>query len=722
MGSTTFNKSRVPVEAAQASSSFESRPWWLCWEVYVFLGIAALLRLYGLQTTEFDGDQVMIYRMAYDALHHGWLVATSNGASINILNPPGVEYILMLPALFGASVVWAAAMVAVLATAGVLLTYLFTRRYYGRMAALFTALLYAVAVLPVFYSRFVWQQNLLLFFVPLFIITLFQGVVSRRQGWFAPALALLGLLIQLHGSGILLSFALLAAWVLAPGTVRWRDIALGVLLVLMLYASYIWWEVSSNFSDVAILRSQLGHSGNLDDRALQVYQQFLGAYPDPFNNGPLNANELFTRVAPFVGWVLYVMIGLLCLALCLLVRDIAVRHGQDRAVRSSLVGRVYRWLSALRADPHRCGLLLLLAWQILPLLSLVHHPIELRSFYLIVLMPGPFILIGILLGRGVEWLQARGHRWMVARVALYALVVALVVAQCASSAAMVLDHTLANYQDTQLSKPYYNDWNSLYNAITQADSLAQSHHLRAVYVLSDANSIGIYTYFAEHIMHTPTLVFGGDCAVIPGMDTGPVAVLVTAHNPTGLALLEQFATTKLVSQPPRLGGGPFWLFIVQPQAARHAPLATFPGNVALQAAQSANIDGNQWIVTRWSLLRSTLPAPRVTYTYDATDLNLSAKQAIGRPGVNEQDIVHQLCEATSWHAGDQLLLGFQVLPGTTMPSSLSLAISASQTQPVMPSLPLPGGGHLLGETADYAYLFSILRDERGQQQVTVRLS
>jgi 4-amino-4-deoxy-L-arabinose transferase-like glycosyltransferase len=720
MGSATSHKPRVSVKADQASP-FEDRPWWLCWEIYAFLGIAALLRLYGLQTTEFDGDQVLIYRMAYDALHHGWLVATSNGASIHILNPPGVEYILMLPALFGTSVVWAAAMVAVLAIAGVLLTYLFTRRYYGRLTALFTTLLYAAAVLPVFYARFVWQQNLLLFFVPLFIITLFQGVVARRQGWFAPALALFGLLVQLHGSSILLIFALLAAWILAPGAVRWRDIGLGTLLLLVLYAPYIWWEISSNFSDVAILRSQLGHAGNLDAQALLVYQQFLGAYPDPFND-PVATNALFTRIAPFVGWVMYVMTGLLCLAFCLVVRAVAITRGQGKAVRLSLPGHIRRWWNALRADPYRCGLLLLLVWQVAPLLSLLHHSLHLRSFYLLILMPGPFILIGIALKRGVEWLQPREQRWRVARVALYTLVTALVVAQCASSAAMVLDRSLGNFQDTQLSAPYYNDWNSLHNAFTQADSLAQSHHLRAVYVLSDAASIGVYTYFAEHTMHTPTTVFGGDCAVVPGVNTGPVAVLVTAHNPVGLALLEQFTTAKLVSKPPRLGGEPFWLFIVQPQAARSAPLVTFLGDMALQTAQSANIGGNQWIVTRWSILNSTLPAPRLTYTYDVTDLSLSTNQTVARPGVDEQGVVHQVCDTTSWHAGDQLLFGDQVSPGTAIPSSLSLAVSAAQAQPVMLSLPLPGGGRLMGETANYVYPFSILRDERGQQRVTVRLS
>lgn len=723
MDSATFDRPRASIEVSQAyASSFDRRPWWLCWEVYLLLSIATFLRLYGIQTTEFDGDQVAIFRMAYDALHHGMLIATSNGASLGILNPPGIEYILMIPAALGADALWAAVMVAVLAIASVMLTYFFARNYYGRLTATFATLLYATAVLPVFYSRFIWQQNLLLFFVPLFIMLLFRGAVSRRGGWFAPALVLFGFLVQLHGSSTMLAAILLLAWVLAPATVRWRDVWLGVLLLFLIYAPYIWWEVSSNFSDVSILLNQSHQSSQVDNQALLFYLQFLGTYNDPFYPG-----AFFTVVAPFVGWVIYVMTGLLVLAVCLVGSIVFRISGRDGQVLSFPQGKVIRlwngvrrWFGALRADPYCCGLLLLLIWQIVPLLYLSRHSIHLYPHYFIVLMPGPFLLIGFLLACCVNWLRQREHRWKLARMGLYGLVVLLVVALGTSSTVLVLDRTYGHFQDTRLSTPYYNEWGSLQAAFTQADQLAQSRHLQHIYVLSDAATMGVYSYFADHT-HTPATVFGGDCAILPGANTGPVAILVTPYNPVGLTLLRQFASAMPVSQPQRLGGSPFWLFVVQPGTSQHTVLATFSGHLALQQAQLTTIDSDQWIVTGWQLLRSMPTEPRVTYTYDVTDLSLSTTQTIARPGVNEVGVEHSICNSTGWHTGDYIMLGLHVPPAIAAPGSVTIAVSASQARPVTLYLPLPAGGSLPAETASYLYPSSILNAEDGQQ-VTVGVS
>ncbi|GER89376.1 hypothetical protein KDW_35380 [Dictyobacter vulcani] len=68
------------------------------WELYLILLVAAFLRLYGINTTEFDGDQADIFYMAHNAVSHGHLVATSNVASIKIFNPPAIIYALMVPA------------------------------------------------------------------------------------------------------------------------------------------------------------------------------------------------------------------------------------------------------------------------------------------------------------------------------------------------------------------------------------------------------------------------------------------------------------------------------------------------------------------------------------------------------------------------------------------------------------------------------------------------
>src|SRR5437773_9469472 len=47
------------------------------WEVALILLAAAFLRFYQINTTELDEDQARLYRMAYDAVHHGLLPITS---------------------------------------------------------------------------------------------------------------------------------------------------------------------------------------------------------------------------------------------------------------------------------------------------------------------------------------------------------------------------------------------------------------------------------------------------------------------------------------------------------------------------------------------------------------------------------------------------------------------------------------------------------------------
>ncbi|TMB83649.1 MAG: glycosyltransferase family 39 protein, partial [Chloroflexi bacterium] len=207
------------------------RTWLLTWEVYPILLVTGFLCLYRINTTEFNTDQAAIFSMARDAIRFGLFPITSNAASLGITNPPAVIYILLIPALFSANPLWAAVQQALLTTAAALLTYIFTRRYYGRLAGIVAALLYATATTTIHYGRFIWQQNMMSPFVILFMFALYWGVVDRRKGWFAPAVLLLGLLFQLHQSAALLVIPLFVAVVLAPKTIRWRDIVLAFVLL-----------------------------------------------------------------------------------------------------------------------------------------------------------------------------------------------------------------------------------------------------------------------------------------------------------------------------------------------------------------------------------------------------------------------------------------------------------------------------------------------------------
>ena len=248
------------VDTTTSSGSLSaSRPtlhsWLRSWELPLALilitVVAGFLRFYQISTTEFDEDQAMLFRMAQDAIHHGLLPATSNAASIGIANPPGVVYLFMPIALFSTDPVWGAILVGVCTTGAAVLTYLFTRRYYGSLAGCIAALLYATAAKPLIYARFIWQPNLMPPFVILFLFALFLGVVERRKGWLLWALCLLGILYQMHPTTLLLVLPLVVAIVLAPGTVRWRDLVLAFALLLLIFFPYLIWEFFTNFADLS---------------------------------------------------------------------------------------------------------------------------------------------------------------------------------------------------------------------------------------------------------------------------------------------------------------------------------------------------------------------------------------------------------------------------------------------------------------------------------------
>src|SRR5947209_577326 len=252
--------------------------WLRTWEIYPIILIAGFLRLYRLDTTAFSSDQSMLFRMAYDALHHGLIPATSNGSSIYTLHPPLTVYFLMLPALLSADPVWAAAMTALFNVVAVLLTYLFTRRYYGRFAATIAAALYATAQTTIIFSRFIWQPTLLAPFTILFLFALFRGVVERRKGWLFPALFLLGIMYQLHELTLLLTLPLLVALLLAPRTIRLRDLVLAFIFLLLIFAPYLVWEVNTKFADLHTALGLARAHVQLDTKALTFYQRFLNAY------------------------------------------------------------------------------------------------------------------------------------------------------------------------------------------------------------------------------------------------------------------------------------------------------------------------------------------------------------------------------------------------------------------------------------------------------------
>lgn len=690
------------------------RSWLSAWEIYPVIFIAAFLRLYQINTTEFDEDQAMVFRMAHDAIYHGLIPATSNIASIRIVNPPAVIYLFMLPAAFSANPIWGAIYVGLFNVLAVLLTYIFVRRYYGRLAAAIASLLYATAFNTLVYSRFIWQQNLVAPFVVLFIFALFWGVVDRRKGWLFPALLLLGILVQLHETTIILSLLLLVALLLAPGTVRWRDLVLGVASLLLIFFTYLLWEFSTKFADLNILLQLTKLHAHVDAQGLDYYRLFL----DPYNHAPTNTHTLLYMLVPFIGWLhRFMLVSLLCgfataIAGCFVALSMTKRPGSRRggSGEDERWGRLRRPMldkppdprrggrevdtvgarsrrplvagfNALRATwtdflttPQRCGYLLLLVWQIVPLLILSRHAVPIFPYYLLMLMPGPFILIGLFLSTLVSWLQWHGRWWNIPRYGVYAIVCLVIVAQLLGGFAAITDEANGNNPHSYS----YNTLNSLENALNEADQLAIRHHLNHVYITTDQYTQAALRYLAEQMQTPATLFDASHCLVLPNPAAGPAVLLVGPYDTLTSALLSEFATATLVDQPERLGGAPFHLYIVQPIAGSKPGITNeaFVNNLQLldNQAQQLRFDNSTWLATRWSFLRSAAPGYRTTYTYNM--------RAILNGDGNQGSSVSSQCVSTSMRAGDQLIVAFQQPNGAVEPASMIVSALSYTTMPL----------------------------------------
>ena len=684
MSNAQFDSIQSAKEIYSIKSAILSKlgSWFCVWEIYPILGIAAFLRFYQLTTTEFDADQALIFQMARDAINHGLIPATGIIASIRIANPPAVVYLFMIPAAISSNPIWGAIFVGLLNVIGVLLTYIFVCRYYGRIASIIASLLYATAAEPLHFNRFIWQLNIIAPFVVLFIFALFWGVVDRRKGWLFPALVLLGILIQLHITIVILSSLLLVALVLSPGTVRLRDLALGLTFLLLLFSTYLLWEFSIKFADLNILLQISKLHSQFDLTALNYYGFFL----NPYVNIPTNTHSLEYILVPLLKWLsptmaIFIVCGLALITIGVISspqlwkRDSGVDEESRTSrhpVRRSLETVRTLWTD-FRATPQRCGYFLLLCWQIVPIIILSRHSVLVFPYYLLMVLPGPFIIIGILLSTLGYWFQRQSGMWKIAHYGVYICTCLVIVSQLLGSTAVLIDEASGN----NLHGYSYNTLNSYEDALAEADQLALRRHLNHVYIATDQFTEVTLRYLAEQ-MRTPTTLFNASrCLVLPDPTDSPAVLLVGPYDKLTGVLLSQFAITTLVDQPKRLGSAPFQLYIVQTIAGQKPTPSNeaFVNNLQLldNRAQQLSYDNSTWLTMRWRFIRSASPNYRTSYTY--------AMRALLNDNGNGGLSISSQCVSTSMRTGDQLVVAFQLPKGVSVPASLNISATYYVTMP-----------------------------------------
>ena len=167
-------------------------------------------------------------------------------------------------------------------------------------------------------------------------------------------------------------------------------------------------------------------------------------------------------------------------------------------------------------------------------------------------------------------------------------------------------------------------------------------------------------------MHTPATLFNDQgCVVLPGADEGPAVMLVGPYDNLTDALVQQFASTTLISQPARPGGAPFRLYIVNTRPLAPATGALLGNDLQLlnEPAQPFTFQHKNWLVSQWELMRSALPGYRQVYGYTIMQ----------QAGANGQPATMNQCNMTALRAGDRVLLPLQ--QGSTRPGQQGQVIS-----------------------------------------------
>ena len=369
--------------------------------VAAILLVALLLRLRGLDTTGLWGDQAFTLNTAMRWVNGGPLPLAANKSSVGFVNPPLIEYLYGLALFVWPDILSVSLLTLLGGLVAVGVTGAVTARLFGRRAALWAMLAYAVAPWAVFWSQLIWNQTMVPPFAALALGGLLLYLFDRpRAVYLIGSFAATAAMIQVHpGSAVqLLTIAL--ALLLYRRRVRVAHVVAGAAVFALLFLPYLVYQIGTGWADLAAVRGMAGQEATFSSAALRLSLDLI------------RAQGLY-RAVPAVEAFDALAVGLFVVALGVVVwRVVWERRGAGEKGSAEEAGPLPNPLprgeGAVYPLPQGEGVApLLLLWVVMPLLFYWRSGVYLQNYYLIGQWPAHFIVLGI----GLDTLQRAAERW-----------------------------------------------------------------------------------------------------------------------------------------------------------------------------------------------------------------------------------------------------------------------------------------------------------------------
>lgn len=361
------------------------------------LVLAAVLRMGWPTLAEFKLDEAMVIHRALAIAYEGDLPAEGAGASVGPAHLPLQLYLMAIPLRVQPDPLAAVLFVGMLHVLAVLACYAFGRLSLGRGAGLIAAFLFAVSPWAVIYGRKIWSQNQPLvtlgFFAALFI------TFARGRRWaLVAAFAGLAALIGFHLGGLAFVLVLLAAMLLFRKRVSFWPLVAGGLLFLVALSPYCIHDALTGWSNLQGFLHYAGGESHFSWDALRY--AFMLAGGEGMQGMAGVHLPAYLAGLPDLWWVNRLMTALVALALV---------HSLLRVVRGP--------------EEKRCAHALMLLWLLVPVAMQSRTTAPVQPHYFILLYPVQFLLVGAMLGDGLEAISA----WRRPRRRVHALLILVLV-------------------------------------------------------------------------------------------------------------------------------------------------------------------------------------------------------------------------------------------------------------------------------------------------------